>query len=212
MQNVVIIGAGSMGRIVYSYLIEKSQGGQHTVKGFLDANLKALKDYCSLPEIIGTPDDYLPEDNDVFVMAIADPGVRKRLFNRFKQLKQSFLTFIHPLAYIASSAELGEGCVVGPFVNLAINTRLGACVFCNVYTSIGHDVEVGDFSILYSHCSINGFCRLGEGVLLGAHTVIVPEVDVGDYVRVMAGSSVLSAKVKSNAVLAGVPAEEIFIN
>ena len=71
MKNLIIIGAGGMGRTVYSNALESvGYGEKFVVKGFIDDNLKALEGFPNYPPVIGTIRDYQPQKNDVFVSSI----------------------------------------------------------------------------------------------------------------------------------------------
>ena len=68
MNNLIIIGAGGMGRTLYDNALESVGYGEvFVVKGFIDDNLAALDGYPDYPPVIGTIKDYIPQENDVFV-------------------------------------------------------------------------------------------------------------------------------------------------
>lgn len=209
MKNIIIIGAGSLGRIVYDFLQDPQVNMGHHISGFLDNNPNALANYAVDLPILGSIDAYEPQVGEVFVLAVADPVFKESCYKRFKDKGALFFTIIHPTAYISHTATLAEGCIVAPYSYIATDACLGSCVFINAFSSVGHDAVLGDFTTLFSHCSVNGFCKVGQSVLLGAHTVVVPQVELGSYVKVVAGSTVIENKVKSHSLLMGLPASEL---
>ena len=55
MQNLIIIGAGGMGRTMYDLARESiGYGSKFEVVGFIDDNLDALADFKNYPPILGT--------------------------------------------------------------------------------------------------------------------------------------------------------------
>ena len=62
MKNLIIIGAGGMGRTIYSNALESvGYGEKFVVKGFIDDNLAALDAFENYPPIVGTIRDYQPQ-------------------------------------------------------------------------------------------------------------------------------------------------------
>ena len=63
-------------------------------------------------------------------------------------------TGIHPLAFVAESAQIGKDVYIGPF----------AC--------IGDGVTIGDGSMIYPHVTIYDGCQIGKNVTIHAGSVI----------------------------------------
>ena len=75
MKNLVIIGAGGMGRTIFDVARESiGYGIEYTIKGFIDDNLSALDGFEDYPPMLGTISHYLPEVDDVFTFSIGGPG------------------------------------------------------------------------------------------------------------------------------------------
>ncbi|MCA9041692.1 MAG: hypothetical protein KDA65_15170, partial [Planctomycetaceae bacterium] len=79
-KQLLIIGAGGLGREVLAWAIDASNLSETgwNVAGFLDSNRKALDGY-PLPAgytVVGDPKTYQPTSNEVFVCAIGDPAVK----------------------------------------------------------------------------------------------------------------------------------------
>ena len=71
MKNLVIIGAGGMGRTIFDVARESiGYGIEYTIKGFIDDNLSALDGFEDYPPMLGTISHYLPEVDDVFTFSI----------------------------------------------------------------------------------------------------------------------------------------------
>lgn len=79
---------------------------------------------------------------------------------------------IDPMAYISTSATVGEDCYVGNFAYIGEGVRMGKG--CKVYphTYLGDHVTVGDHCILYPHVTIYENCVVGNNCIIHAGVVI----------------------------------------
>lgn len=95
----------------------------------------------------------------------------------FAKLAQAFypaepiVPGIHPTAIIDSSAKVGKGCEVGPYVVIAANVEIGEGTQIAAQTSIGRGVYIGKN------------CRIAEQVTL-THTIIGDNVSIATGVRI----------------------------
>jgi sugar O-acyltransferase (sialic acid O-acetyltransferase NeuD family) len=191
VKDIIIVGAGGFGREVLQYIHDSFEiGTTHTVKGFLDDSATSVEPASLNQVILGTTDSYEPARNDRLVIAVGKPELRRELACRLAARGAQFLSVIHPLAYVAGTAHLGEGCIVSPFATVGANATLGNHVVLTYYSSVGHDARVGDCSALSPYSVANGGSHLGEAVFLGTHATVNPLKRVGDSARVAAGSIV----------------------
>jgi UDP-3-O-[3-hydroxymyristoyl] glucosamine N-acyltransferase len=79
---------------------------------------------------------------------------------------------IHHLAYVAASAEIGEGASVGPFACVGENVRIGRNATLHPHVVIYEGAEVGDDFIAHSHSAVREFCRIGNRVILQNGAVV----------------------------------------
>lgn len=203
MKDIVIVGAGGFGREVLQYL--KDIHGEDPVKGFLDDHLKDMEPASLEQKVIGRISDYAPADDEFFVLAIGNPVLRFRLARELSDRGARFISVIHPLAYIASSAKLGKGCIVAPFATIGANAVLGEHVVLTFYSSVAHDAVVGDATALSPHSVANGGARLGTASFLGTAAIVNPTRNVGDFAKVAAGS-VVYRDVPPKSLASGNPA------
>ena len=79
MKNLVIIGAGGFGREMFGAAREALGFGERfRIKGFLDGNPAALDGFSGYPSIIGAPETYKVEADDVFITALGSIASRRR--------------------------------------------------------------------------------------------------------------------------------------
>ena len=207
--NLIIVGVGGLGREVLDYANDTAkQTGQFSIKGFLDDNPDALCNgnfNLSVP-VIGDSYSYQVQDDDRFLVAVAEPDIRKSIVARLEAKGARFMSVVHPRAYVSPSASLGNGCMISPFATVATNTKLGDHVVLGFYAHVGHDAIVGNYSILSPYAAINGNSVIGERGFLGTHAVITPGTTAGSSVQISAGS-VLYSDVPNNRIAIGNPAK-----
>ncbi len=209
MKRLVIIGAGGFGREVLCWALdcEKEQDCWR-VFGFLDDNYNALNNFDFSYSIIGTPSEYIPTEEDVFICAIGNPKIKLHICRDMIARGANFINLIHPTCLIGENNKIGIGCILCPRSIITTNITLGNFVTINGYSGIGHDAIIRDGVTLSSFCDVTGNVVLGEGVFLGSHAVVLPSTIVGDYATVGAGSVVVR-KVAARATVMGVPAKQI---
>jgi len=79
---------------------------------------------------------------------------------------------IHPLAYVAPSAVVGEPCSIGPFVAVGEHVRIGRNAVLHPHVVIYEGVAIGDDFLAHSHSVVREFCRIGNRVILQNGVVI----------------------------------------
>ena len=74
MKKLLIIGARGAGREYYNCFLECKKNLKNIeCIGFLDDKSDALDEFDGYPPIIGTVEEYMPTENDVFICALGDP-------------------------------------------------------------------------------------------------------------------------------------------
>ena len=205
--DVVIVGAGGFGREVLQYVRDAFAADPTVrVKGFLDDRPVDLSAFGLDLEVIGDTQTYAPATDDHFVIAVGHPPLRTALAERLAVRGARFLTVVHPLAFVAASAEVGVGCILAPFATVGAHASIGEHTVLTFYASVGHDARVGRSCALSPHAVTNGGSVIGDEVFLGAHAVVNPLQKVGDRAKVAAGAVVYRA-VPPGTLAAGNPAK-----
>lgn len=190
MSEVHIIGAGGFGREVLQYVRDlRAAGRDLTPAGFVDDARRP--DVCGLPVV--RLEELSPSPDRLFIVAVGDPAARSRLATRATERGCQFLTLVHPLAYVAPSAELGAGCLVSPFAFVGPSARIGDHVALNVHATADHDTSLGAFSYLAPYACVGGGATLEERVALGAHSSVATGATVSAGERVAPGVHVSRA-------------------
>jgi sugar O-acyltransferase (sialic acid O-acetyltransferase NeuD family) len=193
LKDIIIVGASGFGRELAEHVLDVAAGqADIRLKGFLDDDPDKQKDMREVPglRVIGDTVGYAIQDNDRFLIGPGNPDLRKLLSERLAARGGRFFVLSHPRAYVAASASLGAGCIIGPFANVGSNARLGEHVMLNLYATAGHDTQIGSCSVISPYGIANGGSVIGERVLFGTHAVVTPNRKVGDQSHIAAGAVV----------------------
>lgn len=114
-------------------------------------------------------------------------------------------TFVHPMAYVAPSVELGPGCVILPNVSMSPATKLGKGCLMMAGSMMGHDNVVGDFCHIAAQAAVGSYLKIGKGVHIGLNATIHEYMTIGDYATLGMGA-VLKHDIGEGEIWAGNPA------
>ena len=79
---------------------------------------------------------------------------------------------VSQLAWVASSAVLGENCSIAPFAVVGERVRLGRNAVLHPHVVIYEGAEIGDDFLAHSHATVREFCRIGHRVILQNGVVV----------------------------------------
>ena len=79
---------------------------------------------------------------------------------------------IHPLAYVAPTATVGEGASIGPFAVIGERVRIGRNAVIHPHVVIYEGAGIGDDFTAHSHAAVRENCRVGHRVILQNGVVI----------------------------------------
>lgn len=81
---------------------------------------------------------------------------------------------VHPLAWVAPDADLGEGVSVAPFAYIGPRAVVGAGTIVMPHVTVGADARIG------ASCLLHPGARIGERVVMGDRCIIHPNAAVGN--------------------------------
>jgi sugar O-acyltransferase (sialic acid O-acetyltransferase NeuD family) len=209
MKRLLIVGAGGFGREMFNWVRQHPDHGLlWTVGGFLDDNKDALVGYSYTPGIVGSIKGYQPAKDDILVLGLALPKVKKAVVEPLLAAGAEFLTFVHPTVVLGANVSIGKGGVVCPNAVITSDIQIGDFVTINCLSTVGHDAWLGDYVTLSAHCDVTGFCRVDEGAFFGSHACMIPRTKVGAWATVGAGSIVI-INVPPSVTVIGSPARRL---
>ncbi|HEY9278643.1 MAG TPA: NeuD/PglB/VioB family sugar acetyltransferase [Eoetvoesiella sp.] len=140
------------------------------------------------------------------LFSVGYPEYKRDVLERYAKFGFEWQTYIHPQAVVSRYAQIGAGCIFAPFTVVAGNAEMGDFVFMNVYSAVGHDSKIGQFSSLMPYACADGYVALGEECLVATGAKILPKISIGDRSRVSAGSIVMR-NMPEDSLIYGNPAK-----
>ena len=192
MKDIVIIGAGGIGREV-AWIIEGINEVNPTwnILGFVDENSEIWGKELNGYKVLGGLNilDKLESKPEVIV-AIANCGVKKDIVARLNN-KFNFATIIYPNVKISKYIEIGQGTIIYPGVILTVNTSIGNHIIISGNCGIGHDTVIDDYSSVLWGSNFSGFNTVGEECFIGVGTKIIQGINIGSRRKIGAGTIVI---------------------
>ena len=124
-----------------------------------------------------------------FCITIGNPHgrVRLKLHEQLSKVGLIPITIIHPTAWIADSAIVGEGTQIMAGVVIQPNANIGCQCIINGNVYIDHDTVIGNASELVAGSQLMGISKIGENTIIGASSVILSRIIIGSNVSIGAG-------------------------
>ena len=192
MKDIVIIGAGGIGREV-AWIIEEINEVNPiwNIIGFVDDNSEMWGKELNGYRVLGGLDilDKLESKPEVIV-AIANCRVKKDIVSRLNG-KFDFATVIYPSVRISRFIEIGQGSIIYPGVIFTVNTKIGNHVVISGNCGIGHDTVIGDYSSVLWGSYFSGYDVVGEECFVGVGVKFIQGIKVGSGRKVEAGTVVI---------------------
>lgn len=208
MKQLIIIGAGGMGRTFYD-IARESIGylSEYEIKGFIDDNLNALDGFENYPPILGPIQGYQPGLDEVFICSIGGTS-RRKCMEAIIAKGGSFMTMIHKTARIGTNVVIGEGSFVGAFTTIGADAHIGKYNLIQAYSVIGHDSRIGDWNRIDTHVTLVGGTIVEDETDIHTSAMISHKVVIESNSRVAACSFVIR-RVKSGTTVIGNPAKRL---
>lgn len=206
-KNLLIFGAGAVGRNVRMILKEAWPDAEDRFLGFLDDKTPGKEDLEKLDgAFLGGMEYFESNPPPAVFVGIACPQARKTVVDRLKSLGiNDFPILLHPQAWIGDRAKIAEGTIIYPFAALDIDTSIGPFTIVNTQSSIGHDTRTGSFVTLCPGVDIGGNVQVADQVFFGIGSSTIQGISIGERVHVGAGATVIQ-NVKANSKVRAVPA------
>ena len=177
MKNIVIIGAGDLGKEVV-WLIEDINKAEPTylILGFLDDDeSKAGTEFYGYKVLGGT--DQLAVLSEKMplsaVIAIQDGKVRRKIAESHPRFNK-WESIIHPSAVVASSSSIGGGSILFPHTTVSVDTYAGRFGLYYIHSTICNDCRIGDYVTVMAGAMISERAIVGDGSHISAGRMIEP--------------------------------------
>lgn len=206
---VIIFGATGLGPVA----LDIFRSHDVVVYGFLDDDAKLHGTEIGEIPVLGSTDDekYLKligQKCDAFV-AVDDVRLRRTLTEILQERRHvQPITAVHAAAYVAPSAELSYGTLVGPGAVVNSGAKLAAHVLVHAGAVVDAAAQIGAFVQVGPRALVGPAAVVEDDVYIGAGAVVVGGITLGKGCRIGAGSVVVEP-VKAKTTVFGNPAEKI---
>ncbi len=212
MRKVAILGGKGNAALVAAAMEHARRMGatEWEVAGFLN-DREPVGSIIDMFPVIGKTTDAkrLLDEGFWFVNAILRIDGNHERIAMFENLgipDDRLATFVHPMAYVAPSVQLGPGCIIMPNVSMSPGTKLGKGCLMMVGSMMGHDNIVGDFCHIAAQAAVGSYLTIGKGVHIGLNATVKENLSIGDFATLGAGA-VLTKNMGENEIWAGNPAK-----
>lgn len=205
--RLVIAGAGELGQQIRNLAGEDRA---LEVVGFVDDWMRVGEKVDGLP-VLGRCVDlgrlFESGEFDSVVCAIGYKHLRARAeFHRSNASTLRFASIIHKTAWVADTAQVGDGCVIYPRAVVDKGVVVGPNCIINLACVISHDCKIGGHSYLSPSTTLGGYVELGEECFVGIGASIFDGVIVGSPITI-GGGSVVTKNLSDRGIYYGVPAQ-----
>lgn len=210
MKRIAIIGAGGFGREVKT-LIDQINNVKKTyeIVGFYDDNIEQDKNINGIPFLGNTEGINLIEKPCCLAIAIGNPEIKKRIYNKISNHFVSFPNLIHPSVIIGrDNIQMGKGNIICAGTIITNDINIGDFVILNLCCTLGHDSIIKSFSSFMPSVNISGEVIIKESVYVGTGAKIINQLTIGENTIVGAGA-VVAKSLPSDCTAVGIPASII---
>lgn len=183
MKNIVIIGAGDLGKELV-WLVEDINKIKPTyvILGFLDDDVMKDRNAFAGYRVLGGNRrlERLIEKTPLSaVVAIQDGSTRKKIVEEHPNFN-NWESIIHPSAVIASSSKLGKGSIVFPNTTVSVDTKIGDFGLLYINSTICNDCEIGDYVSVMTGATISEHVQAGNECYFSSGSCVAPHKRIGD--------------------------------
>ncbi|MGC9323919.1 MAG: UDP-3-O-(3-hydroxymyristoyl)glucosamine N-acyltransferase [Desulfomonilia bacterium] len=107
------------------------------------------------------------------------------------------------IVIIGDYVEIGSNCTIDRAA--LTSTRIGSGVKMDNLIQVGHNVVIGDHSIIVAQTGISGSARIGKHVVLAGQTGVAGHITIGDGCTA-AGRAGIASDVAPGSIISGFPA------
>lgn len=210
MQDIVIIGAGGVGKEV-ALLIEQINIKMLTFNliGFIDDNSSLHNTQINGITVLGGIEYLNAMTSNIYaVCAIANYKVKKSIISALKSNNVYFVNIIHPDVYISNTNLIGQGVIIYSGVIMTTNIKIGDHVIISPKCGIGHEALIEDYASLLWNVNVSGNVKIKEGALIGSGATIIQNKVIGEGSIIGAGAVVIK-DIPKECTAVGAPAKVI---
>jgi len=214
MNKLVIIGGHGNGTVISS-TVEDINTVKPTweIIGFInDGDCEDINGYrvlgCIEQNVI---DELLCDPEIYFYWSLISVKFNHKFIHNLERLNiplERFATIVHPMAVVSSTASLGSGVSVQPFVNIGPNVKIGNHIHIFAQAMIGHGAVLDDYSYVANNACVGANVKMKKGAYIGTNATTIENICLGEWSLTGIGSVVIR-NVEDYCTVVGNPASVI---
>lgn len=204
--KLLIYGASGLAKEVYDIVV-RSMPDRYEKIYFIDDFVEEAPFYLS--ETIhfdSIPTLFMGEMEELEgIVAVGEPVHRQKLTEKFEKQGIRLATIVDSSALISPTASVAEGSIICEMTTIHANVQIGKGVLIQPFANIGHDISIGEYSVISSACAPGGATVFGKRVYMGMNATSKEKLVFGDDVIIAMGAAVFR-DVEAGATVVGNPA------
>ena len=150
-------------------------------------------------------------DSSEIIVAIGEPLVREKIFNKLEQDNMKLASLIHPDVYIPDSTTIGRGVIIQYGCFISCNVTIKDYVYIQPHCNISHDDVLQEGCIISGFVNLAGNVKIGKFTYIGLSAALKEDISIGDRSIISMGAIVYK-NVPDSVVVIGNPARVIARN
>lgn len=207
MRKALILGTGGHCRVVLSMLMARKS---HVIGAVVELDTPRVGEVIMGVSVIPLPtmlsDFSAKDDVDVF-LAIGNNDLRRRWWDRVKDLGFSTPNLISSYSLIDDHATIGDGNIICARAFIGAQAELGSNNLVNTAAVVDHEVTIQHHCHLAPSSTIGGRTHISDLCMIGAGATIVNGLFIARNTLVGAGATLIRPVKEPNGVYVGVPAK-----
>ena len=203
-QPLVMIGAGGHAKVLHALAMALGR----SIVGVCDPQLlhQGQSHWRGVPILGG--DEALAQLDPAAVGLINGIGqlvgsfARQKIYVRLRQLGFKFPALIHPAAWVASTALLGDGVQIMAGAIVQPDCCIGQNSIINTHACIDHDCQIGEHVHIAPGATLCGAVLVGSSCFVGSGSTVIQGIRIGERAVVGAGVA-LVRDLKSGHMILG---------
>lgn len=202
-QPLVMIGAGGHAKVLHALAL----AADRSIVGVCDPQLvqQGITHWRGVPVLGG--DGALAQFDPAAVGLVNGIGqlvgslARQEIYVRLRQLGFKFPALIHPAAWVAPTALLGDGVQIMAGAIVQPDCCIGENSIINTHACIDHDCQIGAHVHIAPGATLCGAVVVGSSCFVGSGSTVIQGIRIGERAVVGAGVALVRDLTAGHTIL-----------